>query len=292
MPPPVPAVVNPLEGQSLIPTGTNSAYRFLDHLEVNVVARGYYQNDQRIAWSGMEDTFGGEADITSELRQRCGDFEFSVDSEFYINEPYGRNQLLTDPERQSYAANFQIDQFEVSQLALVTNYQDWTFKIGKFVTPFGRYYFPLYSNAMWDAPFIRSEAINWRETGILAHYKSGYFVGDIALTNGGDNMGTNSSKFLMSRVGLESDWWAVGCSVKQGNGNGSENEKEFDNYYGVDAMCSRAARFNSLRSLFSTSTALAARPSIRWTSPGSRASIIATSVPGSRASPARASATT
>ncbi len=232
-----PYVNNLPAGQSLVPAGTNSAYRFLDHLEGNVVARGYYQNDQRIEWSGMEETFGGEADITARLRQRCGDFEFLVDSEFYVNEPYERNQLLTDQERKSYAANFQIDQFEVSQLALVANYGDWSFKIGKFVTPFGRTYFPLYSNAEWDAPYIRTEVIGWRETGILAHYKSSYFVGDIALTNGGEDLGTNSSKFLVARVGLEADSWAVGCSVKQGNGSGSENEKEFDNHYGMDAMC-------------------------------------------------------
>ena len=100
--PPVPAVGPaappagniPPEDQSLVPAGTNSASRLLDHLEVNVVARGYYRNDQRIEWSGMEDTFGGEADIASRLRQRCGDFEFVIDSEFFINEPYGRNQLL------------------------------------------------------------------------------------------------------------------------------------------------------------------------------------------------------
>ena len=104
----------------------------------------------------------------------------------------------------------------------MTNYSDWTFKIGKFVTPFGRTYFPLYTNADWDAPFIRTEVIGWRETGILAHYKSGYFVGDIALTNGGENLYTNSSKFLVARVGLESDCWAIGCSAKKGNGNGSE----------------------------------------------------------------------
>jgi hypothetical protein len=226
----------PPENQALFPAGSNPASRLLDHLEINVVARGYYRNDQRIEWSGMEETFGGEADITSRLRQRCGDFEFSIDSEFYINEPYDRNQLLNAPEPQSYAANFQIDPFEVSQLALATNVENWTFKIGKFVTPFGRTYFPLYSNAEWDAPFIRTEVIEWRETGVLAHYKSGCFVGDIALTNGTENLGTNSSKFLMTRVGLESDSWAFGCSVKQGDGKGSENQKEYDNHYGADAM--------------------------------------------------------
>ena len=177
------ADISPADGQSLLPTGSNSAYRLLDHLEVTGVVRPYYENDQRIAWSGMEDNFGAEGIIAPRLRQRCGDFEFLIDSEFYINEPYDTNQLATDLERRSYAANFQVNTFEISQLALVTTYGDWTFKAGKFVTPFGRYYFPLYTNSRMDAPFIRTEVIDWRETGGLARYKSGYFVGDIAITD-------------------------------------------------------------------------------------------------------------
>jgi len=232
--PPVGIVAS--EGQSLVPTGTNSIYRFLDHLEANVVARGYYLNDQRVAWSGMEETFGAEGVIAPRLRQRCGDCEFLIDSEFYINQPFDSNQLMNNAERKSYAANFRINTFEVSLLALVTNYEDWTFKIGKFVTPFGRTYFPLYTNSRMDAPYIRTEAIQWRETGILAHYKSGYFVGDIALTNGVPNLDTNSSKALVTRIGLESDSWAVGCSLKKQDGNGSESQKEFGNHYGVDMM--------------------------------------------------------
>ena len=47
-PPPIgpaapPPGANPSEGQSLLFAGSNSAYRLLDHLEVNGVARGYYQ---------------------------------------------------------------------------------------------------------------------------------------------------------------------------------------------------------------------------------------------------------
>ena len=225
------------DGQPLPPIGSNSVYRFLDHLEVTGLARGYYSNDQRVVWSGMEENFGAEGIIAPRLRQKFGDLEFVIDSEFYINEPYDGNQLALDPERKSYAANFQVDPFEISQLALVTNYNDWTFKIGKFVTPFGRFYTPLYSNSRMDAPFIRTDVIDWRETGILAHYKSGLFVGDIALTDDAyQNLGTNSSKSLVGRIGLDSDFWAIGGSVKKGGGTGSEQEKEFNNYYGVDAM--------------------------------------------------------
>ncbi len=227
----------PPDNPSLIPTGTNSAYRLLDHLEGNIVARGYYVNDQRLEWSGMETTFGGEAVLTPRLRQRCGDFEFLIDSELNINEPYDQNQLLNDAERKSYAANFQVNQFDISQLALVTDYQEWTFKAGKFATPFGRTYFPLYTNSYWDAPFIRTEVIQWRETGISAHYKSGYFVADAAFTNGSENLATNSGRAVVARVGLEeSNLWAVGLSAKKGAGTGSEAQKEFDSYFGVDMM--------------------------------------------------------
>jgi hypothetical protein len=228
---------DPAGGQVLLPAGSNSAYRLLDHLEGNVVARGYYRNDQRIEWTGMESTFGAEGVLTPRLRQQCGEFEFVLDSELNINQPFDQNMLLDDAERRSYAANFQVNTLDVSQLALVTNYQDWTFKAGKFVTPFGRTYFPLYTNSYWDAPFIRTEVIAWRETGMLAHYRSGFFVADLAITNGGGNLQTNSGKTVVGRIGLEeADLWAIGFSARKGAGNGSESHKEFNNYYGVDMM--------------------------------------------------------
>ena len=200
LPPPTsvyPAEVPPVADATLqgdvpvVPGGPGSASRILDHLEGNGVVRGFYRNDQRIRWSGMEETFGAEADLTPRLRYHDGDFEFVVDTEFWINQPYERNPLEDTKERQSYASDFQIDQFAVGKLALVTNYFGWTFKIGKFDTPFGRAYYPIYTNPYlstdnsMDEPFIRSEIIQSRETGVLAHYKSGYFVGDIALTDGG-----------------------------------------------------------------------------------------------------------
>jgi hypothetical protein len=222
--------------------GTSSFSRLMDHLEGNAVIRGFYRNDQRIAWSGMEETFGAEADLTPRLRYRYGEFEFVVDSEFWINQPYEKNPLLNDAERQSYAADFAVDPFAVGKLALVTNYFNWTFKIGKFETPFGRAYYPIYTNPYlstnsgMDEPYIRTEVIQSRETGILAHCKFGYFVGDIALTNGGDNLDTNSSKALVARIGWESDNWAFGASAKKEDGDGSELIKEFGNYFGFDLM--------------------------------------------------------
>ena len=231
-----------IQGAPCVPAAPSSAARLLDHLEGNIVVRGFYRNDQRVNWSGMEETFGAEADLTPRLRYRSGDFEFIVDTEFWINQPYERNPLVDTPERQSYAADFQVNQFAIGKLAMITNYSDWTFKIGKFETPFGRSYYPIYTNPYlstnqaMDQPFIRTEVIENRETGILAHYKSGYFTGDIALTNGGDNLDTNSSKALVARIGLESECWAIGASAKKEDGDGSEIIKEFGTYYGIDAM--------------------------------------------------------
>jgi hypothetical protein len=229
-------------GAPLVPAVPSLAARLLDHLEGNVVIRGYYRNDQRVNWTGMEETFGAEADLTPRLRYRCGDFEFIADSEFWINQPYERNPLVNIPERQSYAADFQLNQFAIGKLALVTNYGDWSFKIGKFETPFGRAYYPIYTNPYlftnqaMDQPYIRTEVIQNRETGVLAHYKSGYFTADAALANGGDNLDTNSSKAVVARIGFESESWAFGLSAKKQDGDGSEEVKEFGTYYGIDFM--------------------------------------------------------
>ncbi len=226
----------------LVPGGPNFAARIFDHLEGNIVVRGFYRNDQRVVWSGMEETFGAEADLTPRLRYRYGDFEFVVDSELWINQPYEQNPLENTAERRSYLADFQVDPFAVGQLALVTNYCNWSFRIGKIITPFGRAYYPIYTNPYlspnnpMDQPFIRTEVIQNRETGILAHYKSSLFVGDIALANGGDNLDTNSSKALVARIGLETEDWALGASAKKQDGDGSEAIKEFGTYYGVDMM--------------------------------------------------------
>ncbi len=186
--------------------GTNSAARLLDHLEWDGVVRGFYRNDQRIRWSGMEETFGAEADLTPRLRYRAGEFEFVVDTEFWINQPYERNPLEIRRSGSPTPPISSSIQFAVGKLALVTNYCDWTFKIGKFETPFGRAYYPIYTNPYlstdnsgWTSPSFARRSSRSRETGILAHYKSGYFVGDIALTNGGGNLDTNSSKAFVGR---------------------------------------------------------------------------------------------
>jgi hypothetical protein len=211
-------------------------------LELNALARGYYLNDQRIQWSGQEATFGAEAVFAPKVRRSVGLWDTAVEGEFYLNLPFDRNILSDTPERQSYAANFEVETFEISQLFIKVQREELLFAVGKMVTPFGRTYFPVFTNARIDAPFIRTEAIGWRETGLLIGYERDWLVGHVALTNGCEDGDTNSSKALVARLGLEGENWAVGSSIKQQDGIGSETQKEFDSQIGMDAMV-RVSRF-------------------------------------------------
>jgi hypothetical protein len=74
--------------------------------------------------------------------------------------------LLDTTERRSYRATFEREVFEISNLFLSAHRGDWDFFAGKFETPFGRRYFRLFSNDRFDAPFLRTEQIHWRETGL------------------------------------------------------------------------------------------------------------------------------
>jgi hypothetical protein len=202
--------------------------------DLGVVARGYFLNDQRIVWSGMEATFGAEGVLSPVLRHSACGWELSVEGEFYLNQPFERNMLVTGTERQSYQANFETDTFEVSQLFVSAQTEELTIAIGKRETPFGRAYFPLFTNARSDAPFIRTEAILWRETGVFLRYQAGVLAADVAMTNGCEERDTNSSKALLARLGIDTDSFVAGCSVKVQDGVGSDEQKQFNNHVGAD----------------------------------------------------------
>ena len=203
---------------------------------LDACARGYYLNDQRIQWSGVEETFLAEAAIAPRVERTFGCWETGLEGEFYVNQPFDRNILVERPEQVSYRGNFDIPVFEISQLYLSAGRGDFTFSLGKFPTPFGRTYFPLYTNSRLDAPFIRTECIIWRETGALVHYERKWFVADAAIANGCEDGDTNSSKALVSRLGVDADRWACGFSVKVHDGTGSEGQKQYKNHIGVDSM--------------------------------------------------------
>ena len=211
----------------------------VDWWDVGCVVRGYYLNDQRIEWSGVECTFGAEAAVAPVFKRRFGSWETTVEGEFYLNQPFDRNLLADTPERRSYLENYRVDTFEISQLRIAVATGDLTLVAGKMVTPFGRVYFPLYSNARLDAPFIRTESILWRETGFLLRYAPGVLTADVALTNGGEDRDANSSKALVSRIGIDAERAALGVSFKVHDGIGSEGQKVYNNHVGMDCMVRR-----------------------------------------------------
>jgi len=217
-------------------TGLGDTGGKCDWFDCDFLARGYYVNDQRLQWSGQEATFGAEGVVTPVVRRQWGAFEVTMLGELYLNQPFDRNILIDTQERRSYKSNFDVDTLEISQLLVSVRRCNLEVVAGKMVTPFGRFYFPLYSNARLDAPFLRTEAIRWRETGLLIRYDPGCFIGEMAITNGCDGLDTNSSKALIARLGLQGESFAVGCSAKQQDGIGSEMQKQFNSHVGLDFM--------------------------------------------------------
>jgi len=205
-------------------------------LDLNFTARGYVLNDQRIYWSGMEFSFGAEALISANLIKKMKWGEVSVETEIFLNQPFGKN-VLTDEGRKQFYPNFNIDTFELSKLNIRLKTGKFTIKMGKALSPFGRSSFPVYSNNLkYGSPFIRSEAILWRETGVFINFKTGVFSFDIAAVNGEENRDTNSGKAGIFRLGFEGENWRIGASVKEHDGYGSEWQKLYKNHKGFDLM--------------------------------------------------------
>jgi hypothetical protein len=164
-----------------------------------------------------------------------------VEGELFLNQPFDRNIFQDTPERVSFAHNFDIEPLQISQLRLSAQHGALTTTVGRFVTPFGRFYYPLYRNNFDDSPFLRSEAILYRETGLLVEYQPGIWDLAAAVVNGGFEQDTNSSKAFIGRAGIDCDWLACGVSIKEQDGIGSENQKVYKNHFGCDAMVRRGA---------------------------------------------------
>lgn len=205
-------------------------------LDFGFVGRGYYLNDQRIQWSGMEATAVAEGAIYGNYRVQSGDWVTSVETEVFLNQPSDKNILLDTQERISYAANYDFDPAELSRLNVAVRNGDWEIRMGKMWTPFGRYYSQLWSNQLIDAPFIRTESIRWRETGLLLRWDPGVWVFESGVFNGHHDRDANSAKAVFARIGAQGENWAVGGSIKYQDGSGSEQQKTFSRYAGFDAM--------------------------------------------------------
>ena len=205
-------------------------------IDFGFVARGYYLNDARIQWSGLEATAAGEGALYGNYHVQSGDWIASVETELFLNQPSDKNILVDTQERRSYLANYDFDPLELSRLNVAVRNGDWELRMGKMWTPFGRYYPQLWSNQLLDAPFIRTESIRWRETGLLLRWDPGLWVIDGGIFNGHYDRDANSAKAVFSRIGMQGENWALGGSIKFQDGSGSEDQKTFSRYAGFDAM--------------------------------------------------------
>ncbi len=205
-------------------------------IQLDFTFRSYAIDDQRIYWSGLEMSFGAEASIQANIEKKFRGGVLTVESEFFIDQPFGKN-ILTDEEREDYLANFELETFTISKLNLALQLGKWNLKFGKVLTPFGRHHFDFFSNNLnFGAPFIRTEAILWRETGLVIHYGHKFISFDIAIVNGEENRDTNSSKAGIIRLGAQGKNWALGFSYKAQDGIGSEQQKEYKEHTGIDFM--------------------------------------------------------
>jgi hypothetical protein len=202
-------------------------------------ARSYFVTDQRYQFTGQETTFTVEGVVDGGYHRLAGEWELVMEGELFVNLPFERNLLVDTPERRSFARNFDIDPVQISQLYLGARHYDWYLAMGRFVTPFGRFYFPQYRNDFSDSPFIRSEAIRFRETGALAQWDPEGYVFTGAITNGGFGQDTNASKALIARAGIDQEDFALGASVKWQDGISSEGQKQYNRHVGIDAMVGR-----------------------------------------------------
>jgi len=215
------------------------------HIGIDGLFRTYLLNDQRLQWSGIETTFGAEAVLKTSIRKNFKWGRVSVGTELFFNQPVNKN-ILADDSRQKYLQNFQIDTLELKQLYIKITRGDFSIALGKQPSIFGRNYTQRFSNAFFDYPFIRNEAILNYETGLFLSYKPGILSIEAAVVNGSEDMDTNSSKGGLARIGLEGKNWSFGLSAKVQDGIGSEWQKQYNNHAGVDFMIKLGAfRFAS-----------------------------------------------
>ena len=203
-------------------------------LQIDGAIRGYFRDDQRIEWSGVERTFGAEAVVRPALRSQAGGWHISAEAEIYLNHRYGRS-ILSDPERDQYRGNFDVDTFQLFQMYVQARYDDFIIRLGRSRTPFGRYQSPMFTNQMADAPFLRTDVVNFTETGLFFRWQPSLpVVFDFAIVNGEPDVDTNSSPGVVSRLAYEDDFFILGASMKVVDGISSEYQKRYANVYGLD----------------------------------------------------------
>jgi hypothetical protein len=199
------------------------------------VIRGFYRNDQRIEWSGVEDTFGAEAVLRSRWETERGLWRVAAQAELFFSVQNGRS-ILSDPARDPYRDNFIVPPLQVFQLFVEAHYGDFSVRLGRFRTPLGNYDVPMLTNTLVDAPFLRTDVVGFAETGLLLSWQPGIWSFQVGVTNGEPDLDTNSSKALIARVGAAAEHWAGGVWIKAQDGTSSDQQKRFNSFVGFDAQ--------------------------------------------------------
>jgi hypothetical protein len=203
-------------------------------LELEGLVRGYYRNDQRIAWSGVEETLGAESVLRPLVTLPEGAWTLRARGEFFLNMPNGTS-LLHDPVRDRFQGDFSIPTFQIFQLAVEAERGDWLIRVGRIATPLSQLQTPILSNRLFDAPFLRTEIIGFAETGLFVRWHPDCWSFDVGISNGEPDLDTNSSKALVARVGIDRPRWSAGIWIKAQDGIGSEELKRFNSFAGFDA---------------------------------------------------------
>jgi len=202
----------------------------------------YFINDQRIQWSGVEATFGAEAELIAKFGKKIKNGEVFALSEFRFNQKFDDN-ILIDKFRKNYIQNFKTDQFLITQLYLGVQFKNFSIAIGKKDSVFGDEHNIRLINSQLFSPFIRTESILRQETGVFLNFSKGIIRLDISVVNGGPEKDTNSSKAAVLRAGLEFKNFSLGMSAKIQDGIGSEWQKQYKNHLGFDFLI-KSGRFS------------------------------------------------
>lgn len=198
-----------------------------------VLLRSFLLDDQRIQWSGLENSFAAEAVLSLNYRRELNGVTLLAGSQIMISQPFSRN-ILSDEYRQRYRQNFDIEPFSFKELFIGFQSRSFILRLGKFQSPFGQSEVPSFCNAYSDQPFIRVESIMRWDTGLSLELRPGILRMNLALVNGSEDQDTNSAKSLVARLGLEGKNWALGISGKYFGDRGSETQKLYRDHVGID----------------------------------------------------------
>lgn len=221
--------------QQFHPTGLQKSLSENTVLSLSGNARTYWRKYGPIMWSGLEDTFGAEANLSPAIQVNADNWSYGAYANFQLNTPYDGNVLYTS-NRAPYLNHFDIEPFKVDLLAITIQGKHWGLEAGRVESPYGSYHYQLMDNARWFGPFIRSEIVGYRELGFIGSFKTDGLKINVGPINGTADLKSNSAKGVVGRVAYGQDKWEFGASGKWSGHLGSENQKRYQSFVGGDAI--------------------------------------------------------